>query len=406
MKSRFWILFLTLSLFCLKLLNSASAATAEPDKSEIRLGMSTVLSGPAAELGREMQRGVLAGLEQANRDGGFSGRKFRLISYDDGYEPSRTAPNMHRLLEQDRVLAVIGNVGTPTAIASLPLIRAQKTLFFAPFSGAGGLRRNPPERYVINIRASYAEEIAAMVDGLIEQTDLRPEEIAFFTQRDGYGDAGYVGGFAALKRHGLRNESQVLHVRYRRNTLAVENAVADLLLAEPEPRAVIMVGAYAPCAKFIRLARQSGLNSLLLNVSFVGSAALANELGHEGEGVVITQVVPHPRDSSLPLVQDYRAALAKYDSKASSFISLEGYLAFRTLLAGMQKAPAELDRESLIEGLERLGDFDLGLGINLQLNAAQHQASHHVWPTQLRRGEVISTSWAEIAKQLPPRRSP
>ncbi|MGK2945811.1 MAG: ABC transporter substrate-binding protein, partial [Desulfuromonadales bacterium] len=236
--------------------------------------------------------------------------------------------------------------------------------------------------------------------------DLRPEEIAFFTQRDGYGDAGYVGGFAALKRHGLRNESQVLHVRYRRNTLAVENAVADLLLAEPEPRAVIMVGAYAPCAKFIRLARQSGLDALLLNVSFVGSAALAHELGHEGEGVVITQVVPHPRDSSLPLVRDYRAALAKYDSKAPSFISLEGYLAFRTLLAGMQKAPAELTRENLIEGLEQLGDFDLGLGINLQLNAAQHQASHHVWPTQLKKGEVVSASWAEIAKRLPPRRSP
>ncbi len=408
MKSRFWILFLTLSLFCLTLLSNASAATSEPDKNEILLGMSTVLSGPAAELGREMQRGVLAGLEQANRNGGFSGRKFRLISYDDGYEPSRTAPNMHRLLEGDRVLVVIGNVGTPTAIASLPLIRDQKTLFFAPFSGAGGLRRIPPERYVINVRASYAEEIAAMVDGLIEQTDLRPEEIAFFTQRDGYGDAGYVGGFSALKRHGLRNESQVLHVRYRRNTLAVENAVADLLLAEPAPRAVIMVGAYAPCAKFIRLARQSGLDSLLLNVSFVGSTALAHELGNEeeGEGVVITQVVPHPRDSTLPLVQDYRSALAQYDSNVPSFISLEGYMAFRTLLAGMQKAPAELDRENLIEGLERLGDFDLGLGINFRLNAAQHQASHHVWPTQLMKGEVISTSWSEIAKRLPPRRSP
>jgi len=407
-KSRFWILFLTLSLFCLTLLSNASAATSEPDKNEILLGMSTVLSGPAAELGREMQRGVLAGLEQANRNGGFSGRKFRLISYDDGYEPSRTAPNMHRLLEGDRVLVVIGNVGTPTAIASLPLIRDQKTLFFAPFSGAGGLRRIPPERYVINVRASYAEEIAAMVDGLIEQTDLRPEEIAFFTQRDGYGDAGYVGGFSALKRHGLRNESQVLHVRYRRNTLAVENAVADLLLAEPAPRAVIMVGAYAPCAKFIRLARQSGLDSLLLNVSFVGSTALAHELGNEeeGEGVVITQVVPHPRDSTLPLVQDYRSALAQYDSNVPSFISLEGYMAFRTLLAGMQKAPAELDRENLIEGLERLGDFDLGLGINFRLNAAQHQASHHVWPTQLMKGEVISTSWSEIAKRLPPRRSP
>ena len=407
MKNRHQVLYMAhLFILALLLLTVSHSAAAEADKSEIRLGMSTVLSGPAAELGREMQRGVLAGLEQANRNGGFSGRKLRLISYDDGYEPSRTAPNMHRLLDQDRVLAVIGNVGTPTAIASLPLIRAHQTLFFAPFSGAGGLRRIPPDRYVINVRASYAEEIAAMVDGLAAQTDLRPEEIAFFTQRDGYGDAGYVGGFAALKRHGLQNEAQVLHVRYRRNTLAVENALADLLLAEPAPRAVIMVGAYAPCAKFIRLARQAGLDSLLLNVSFVGSAALAHDLGAEGDGVVITQVVPHPQDNSLPLVRDYLDALETYDQKPPSFVSLEGYLAFRTLRAGMNKAPGELDRENLIEGLERLGDFDLGLGTPLQLNAAQHQASHHVWPTELVKGQVVPTSWQEISRRLPPRRSP
>ncbi len=400
------LIFVAYLLFGLLLLAASLSAAAEGDKAEIRLGMSTVLSGPASELGLEMQRGVLAGLEQANLNGGFSGRKLRLISYDDGYEPSRTAPNMHRLLDEDRVMAVIGNVGTPTAIASLPLIRAHQTLFFAPFSGAGGLRRIPPDRYVINVRASYAEEISAMVDGLLEKTDLRLEEIAFFTQRDGYGDAGYVGGFAALKRHGLQDEARVLHVRYRRNTLAVENALADLLLAEPAPRAVIMVGAYAPCAKFIRLARQSGLNSLLLNVSFVGSAALANELGEVGDGVVITQVVPHPQDLSLPLVREYQDALKLYDQKPPSFISLEGYLALRTLLAGMDKAPAELDRENLIEGLERLGDFDLGLGTPLQLNAAQHQASHHVWPTLLEKGQIVSANWPDIARRLPPRSAP
>ena len=406
MKKQLRFFFVACLFFSLLLLTASFCAAAEKDKSEIRLGMSTVLSGPAAELGREMQRGVLAGLEQANRNGGVSGRPLRLISYDDGYEPSRTAPNMHRLLDVDRVLAVIGNVGTPTAIASLPLIRAHQTLFFAPFSGAGGLRRVPPERYVINVRASYSEEISAMVDGLLEQTDLLLEEIAFFTQRDGYGDAGYVGGFSALKRHGLQNEAGVLHVRYRRNTLAVENALADLLLAEPAPRAVIMVGAYAPCAKFIRLARQSGLDALLLNVSFVGSSALAHELGDVGDGVVITQVVPHPQDLSLPLVRDYHDALNSYDRKPPNFISLEGYLALRTLLAGMAKVPAELDRENLIEGLERLGDFDLGLGTPLQLNSAQHQASRHVWPTLLKNGQVFSSSWAEIRGLLPVRRSP
>lgn len=391
-----------LLLLCLWIAPAGGGAAELP---EITLGMSTVLSGPAAELGLEMQRGVLAGLEQVNQRGGFHGRRLRLITYDDGYEPARTAPNMHRLLQQDQVLAIIGNVGTPTAIAALPLIRQQQTLFFAPFSGAGGLRRTPPERYVINVRASYAEEIAAMVDALVELGGLRPEEIAFFTQRDGYGDAGYVGGFAALKRHGLVDEQQVLHVRYRRNTLAVENALADLLLAEQPPRAVIMVGTYAPCAKFIRLARQAKLEALLLNVSFVGSDTLARELGADGDDVVITQVVPHPVKSELPLVQAYRAALHALDAKPPSFVSLEGYLATRTLLAGMEQVTGELNRETLVDGLEQLGSFDLGIGVPFRLGPEEHQASHQVWPTLLADGQVVSRSWPQIMTRLPPRNS-
>ncbi len=397
-------LLVLIPLLCGVFLSPAGAVA--PDKNEILLGMSTVLSGPAAVLGQEMRRGVLAGITQANLAGGFDGHQLRLLSIDDGYEPARTAPNMRKLLKEDQVLAIIGNVGTPTAIAALPLIRGAQTLFFAPFSGAGGLRRTPPERYVINVRASYAEELAAMVDALIERGGLLPEEIAFFTQRDGYGDAGYVGGFAALKRHGLVDEQQVLHVRYRRNTLAVENALADLLLAEHPPRAVILVGTYAPCAKFIRLARQSGLKALMLNVSFVGSAALAHELGAAGDGVVVTQVVPHPLESQLPLVRDYRAALQKLDAQPPSFVSLEGYFALQTLLAGMAMAPAELNRETLVDGLERLEDFDLGLGISLKLSPEQHQASHNVWPTRLQDGQVVSISWQQIVSDLPPRTLP
>src|SRR5450631_1584761 len=246
---------------------------------EITLGMSTALSGPAADLGRDMRRGVLAGFERANRAGGVNGRKLRLVALDDGYEPSRTAPNMRQLLDKDNVLAVIGNVGTPTAIVAIPIAMEQKTLFFAAYTGAGVLRDKPPERYVINYRASYAEEAGTMIDGLIDDLGVKPEEIAFFTQRDGYGDAGFNGGVAALKRHGLKNEKAILHVRYERNTLAVENAVASLVLAEHPPRAIVMVGAYAPSAKFIQQCREAGLRALFLNVSFVGSLPLAKELG-------------------------------------------------------------------------------------------------------------------------------
>jgi len=222
------------SLFALLLLAAECVHAATNRQDEIVLGMSTALSGPAADLGLDMRQGVLAGMERANRAGGVHGRHLRLIALDDGYEPARAAPNMRQLIEKDNVLAVIGNVGTPTAIAAIPIANEDRTLLYAAFTGAGVLRKDPPDRYVINFRASYAEETAAMIDALIDGAGLKIEDIAFFTQRDAYGDAGYSGGIAALRRHGLRDENAVVHVRYERNTVAVENALASLLYAPAE----------------------------------------------------------------------------------------------------------------------------------------------------------------------------
>jgi ABC-type branched-subunit amino acid transport system substrate-binding protein len=388
------------------LLWCAPARAAEPAENAILLGMSTALSGPMADIGRELRLGVEAGLERANRGGGVQGRPLRLIALDDGYEPARTAPNMIRLLEEFAVQVVIGNAGTPTAIAAIPLAKEAKTLFFAPFSGAGVLRRTPPDRYVINYRASYAEELASMVDALINIGGLRPEEIAFFTQRDGYGDAGYTSGIQALHDYGLVDELKTLHVRYQRNTLAVENALADILMSETLPRAVIMVGAYAPCAKFIRLARRAKLEALFLNVSFVGSKSLAAALPEDSQRVLVTQVVPDPLAASAPLLKDYRADLRLLAPHSPfSSVSLEGYIGARILCAALEKTAPPLTREKVIEALEGLGEFDLGLGQPLRLSAAEHQASHRIWPTQLVNGNFVPFDWRRIKALLPPRES-
>ena len=376
-------------------------AKEQKDTGEIVLGMSTALSGPAADLGKNMQRGVLTGLERVNRAGGVKGRQLRLIALDDGYEPTRTAPNMRKLIEKKQVLAVIGNVGTPTAIAAIPIANEQKTLLFAPFTGAGVLRKTPPDRYVINYRASYAEETAAMIDALIKIGHLKPKEIAFFTQRDGYGDAGFVGGIAALKRHGLKDENVVVHARYERNTLAIENALANILFASPPPRAVIMVGAYAPCAKFITLAKESGMEALFLNVSFVGSAPLARELGNKAPHVIVTQVVPHPQEKNLLIVKEYHEDLQKMDQPTTpTFGSLEGYIASRIFVKALKNVQGQPTRENIIDALERLKAFDIGLGKPLHLTAKKHQASHRVWPTILRNGQFVPFKWKDISKVL------
>ncbi|MBK8000459.1 MAG: ABC transporter substrate-binding protein [Verrucomicrobia bacterium] len=362
--------------------------------------MSTALTGPAQDLGRDMRLGVEAALSEVNRQGGIQGQTLELIALDDGYEPARAVPNMRKLIDLHEVVAIIGNVGTPTAVASMPIAIESETPFYGAFTGAGVLRKNPPDRYVINFRASYAEETAAMVDGLIQHLGMKPDEIAFFTQRDAYGDAGFSGGVQALHRHRLTNDLDIAHVRYERNTVAVEKALANLIEHEPPPKAVIMVGAYAPCAAFIRLAREYKLDALFLNVSFVGPTSLARSLGAAGEGVIVTQVVPH-FESDLPIVREYQAAIRARDSNAApSFGSLEGYVATRIFCRALATISGTPTRRSVLESLENLGTFDIGLGVPLRLTREEHQACHRVWPTVLRAGNFVPFKWEEFSNQL------
>ncbi|ARU54971.1 methylamine utilization protein MauG [Oleiphilus messinensis] len=363
---------------------------------EIVVGMSTALSGPASQLGLGVKQGVDALFNRVNKDGGVQGKKLKLIALDDGYEPAKAAPNMRTLIEQNKVLAIIGNVGTPTAIVTVPIANKNKTLLFGAFTGAGVLRKSPPDRYIINYRASYAEETSAMIDGLLS-TGIKPEEIAFFTQNDGYGDAGYQGAVEALQRHGFNTPEMLAHGRYTRNTLNVEDALSAMFDAPEDPRAIIMVGAYGPCAKFISLAKEEFPNAIFLNVSFVGSEALKATLGDKAEGVVVTQVVPH-YDSEQPLITQYRNDLLALDRAAQpSFVSLEGYIAAAIFAKALTSSSAPLDRESIIDNLEQLALFDLGLGgTKLSLSTSDHQASNTIWPTIIRGGHFVPlNSWSD-----------
>jgi ABC-type branched-subunit amino acid transport system substrate-binding protein len=374
-----------------------SGPARQSSSDDIVLGMSTVLSGPAADLGTNMRAGVLAAFQEANSAGGIKGRKLRLIALDDGYEPARIVPNMRALIGDEHVIGAIGNVGTPTAVAGIPIAIEGRMIYYGAFTGAGVLRKTPPDHYVINYRASYAEETGAMVDAMVDKAGIKADQIAFFTQRDAYGDAGFAGGIAALKRHGMKDENSVPHVRYERNTVAVEKALSDLLLLKTPPRAVIMVGAYAPCAAFIRLARQNELDAMFLNVSFVGSEPLAAALGKDGDGVIVTQTVPH-FEADLPIAREYRDALKAMDPALSpTFGSMEGYVCTRLLLLALRKSDVPPSREMVVGALEKLGKVDLGLGVELELSEKQHQASHAVWPTVIRGGKVVPFQWDELS---------
>jgi serine/threonine protein kinase/ABC-type branched-subunit amino acid transport system substrate-binding protein len=353
---------------------------------EITLGMSAAFSGPARELGRGMKVGIETCFRHVNDQGGVNGRKLKLIPLDDGYEPARALPNMKALNEQHKVFAIVGNVGTPTAEVTVPYALDRKLLFFGPFTGAGLLRKDPPDRYVFNYRASYAEETAAMVRYLIEIKKLKPEQIAVFAQKDGYGDAGFTGVAKGLRKHG-RDPEQILRVGYERNTGDVDAAVQEILRHKDEVKAVIMVPTYRPAARFIQKLKDAQFKGTFLNVSFVGSEALAEELKQAGpqyaQGVIVTQVVPH-YDARATAVLRYRNNLKNYfPDEQPSFVSLEGYLAASLLVEGLKKAGDEVTTDTVIDALESIRNLDIGIGAMINYGPSEHQGSHKVWGTVL-----------------------
>jgi ABC-type branched-subunit amino acid transport system substrate-binding protein len=352
---------------------------------EIRFGIAAPFSGSSRELGRQMKLGIDTAFNRVNDAGGVNGRMLRLVAADDGYEPSRTLDAMKTLYDKDQVFGFVGNVGTPTAQVAIPYALERRALFFGAFTGANILRNDPPDRYVFNYRASYAEETDAVVHYLIKIRKLQPRQIAVFAQADAYGDAGFAGVAKAFRTLGV--DGSILRLNYKRNTVDVDEAVNALRTQKPQIRAVVMVATYRAAAKFIEKTRDSYPGMIYSNVSFVGSTALADELMLLGpryaNGVIVTQVVPAVGGYSSAVLE-YKNALAKYfPGEAPDYVSLEGYIAANVLIQAIRQTGPQLDTERLIDTLEAMRNIDLGLGTPLTYGRAEHQASHKIWGTAL-----------------------
>jgi len=341
----------------------------------ILFGQSAAFSGPAWELGTNMQLGILSAFQEVNHAGGVNGRQLKLVAQDDGYEPEAAISNTFDLIQKNQVFALIGAVGTPTSRSAVPVAHEFDVPYVAPFTGAAFLRESKWQN-VINLRASYNQETEEMVARLTE--DLGIDRIAVLYQDDSFGLAGLNGATRALER---REMEPVSVGYYPRNTLAVKAAL--LKLHDAEPQAVIMVGAYQPVATFISWARRIGMeDTVFITISFVGSNALANFLGRDGENVFVTQVVPFPTDDSIPIVRSYLNALAAYDPEASpGWVSLEGYLAGRLTIEALQACGRDnVTRQCFydsIEGFEALELDEFGL----KFGFADNQGSDKVFLT-------------------------
>jgi ABC-type branched-subunit amino acid transport system substrate-binding protein len=341
---------------------------------KILFGQVAALSGPAQDLGEGMREGILAAFNDANRHGGVSGRTLDLLSLDDGYEPEKTIGATKELIEHDKVFALVGAVGTPTSRTSQPIASAAKVPFIGPFTGAEFLR-DPYNRYVVNVRASYNEETEAWIEHLTK--DLGITKIAILYQDDAFGLAGLEGVQHALAK---RNLALAESGNFMRNTTAVKSALLDIMKAQPE--AVVTVGPYKPVAEFIKLSHQIKLNARFVAISFVGSDSLAKELGHDGAGVIVSQVVPSPWDTSLPVVTAYQNALRAEDANLQSgFVSLEGYLVGRLVVEALKRIDGEPTREKLLDAIAA-APFDFG-GVRLAYGPDNNQGSHQVFFTVL-----------------------
>ena len=357
------------------LMAAATPALAEDGVSadKIIFGQAAALDGPASALGQGMKLGLEAAFAEANKAGGVKGRKLELKSVDDGYEPTRSIEAVKKLLAEDKVFALAGAVGTPTAAATLPIATAAGAPFIGAFTGVESLRE-PYKPLVVNVRASYYEETEAMVEHLTK--DLDASKIAIMYQDDAFGQAGLAGVKKALEK---RKMELAAEGTFERNTTAVKGALLAIRKADPD--AVIMISPYKPAAEFIKLAKQIKLAATFVNISFVGSDALAKELGSDGAGTVVTQVVPFPKDASVPVVARYQAALKAVGAEVEpGFVSLEGYLVGRAMVAALEKIDGEPTRKSFVEAVQKSGGFDLG-GFKLAYSAASNRGSDQVFLT-------------------------
>lgn len=348
---------------------------------EVLIGMSNAQSGPASALGSNLKAGAMAYIGRVDAAGGVNGRKLRVLSYDDGYEPDRAVRMTEKLIQDDKVFALFGYVGTPTSSAVLPLVSKAGVPYVAPFSGAE-LLRNPVNRVVFNVRASYFDETEAMVERLVR--DLGVKKIGVFIQDDAYGAAGKAGVQRAL----LKNSMQLAgEGRYKRNTVEVDAALATLTEAAPE--AVVMVGAYKACAEFVKKAQAAGFKPRFLNVSFVGTSDFIREAGAAGEGVYITQVMPSPDDASLELVRQYQADI-KAAGVPADYTSLEGYLNAMVLVEALRASGKEPTRASFLAAFEKL-QADLA-GVKVAYSASSHQGLRAVYHTVVKGGRAVPVS--------------
>ncbi len=382
----------------------------------IKIGMSAAFTGTAAALGTELYRGAQAYYDEINDRGGIHGRPISVAVLDDRYEPLPCVMNTLRLLEEEGVFLLSGYVGTPTLTRALPFIKQyaqehdEDLAVVGVFTGAQPQREPPYVEYVFNIRASYRQEMMALVDQFWR---AGAREFGVFYQIDAYGRSGTDGVARGLARRGATIAAEATYARGAR--FEEDMSLAAKTLREGGVDVVLCTGVYQGCAAFIRSARDLGWNVPISNLSFVGSETLLDLLTEHGRktgrdytrAIINSQVVPSYDDATLAGVREYRALMDKnnpaiphslrdprYTPRSYSFAGLEGFINAKVIVEGLRRAGPHLNRHEFRQGLESLRDLDLGIGAPLSFGANRHQGLDNVYFTHVESGRWVPiTDW-------------
>jgi len=372
---------------------------------EIVLGVSAAFSGPSRGLGTELYRGAMAYFNHVNENGGINGRRIVMKLLDDGYQPDPCVANTIELIQDETVFLLFNYVGTPTVTRALPVLkkfRDQQVYLFFPFTGAEPQREPPYGEFAFNLRASYRQETAGLVDNFVA---LGRQRVAVFYQNDAYGRSGWAGVREALARHGGTIAGEATYMRGTQFGASMRRQVEILQTRSPD--AVICIGAYQACAAFARDAEDLGLHIPVANVSFVGSENLL-ALMREGRAdadshtrwLVNSQVVPSYEDTSLPAVREYHELMERYNPPLpsseevdriaegepyepfpQSFVSLEGFVNAKLIAEIIRRMGDNPQRSGIEEAVFAVRNYDLGVGERVRFGPAQRQGLQRVYYT-------------------------
>lgn len=360
---------------------------------DIKLGMSADFSGPIDYLGLNTKIGVQTYLNSINKESKY---KFNLISYDDKYDPIIASNNVRKLIDED-IVAFIGNVGTPTSNVTIPIINENKIISFGAYTGGNALRSPETNEYIFNYRVSYSQEAYYLVSKLL-LNGIKPEEIAFFTQNDTYGDSGYYGGIKALRDFGFDDINKIEHGRYTRGTVNVEGALSKLLDSSYKIKAVIMVSVDAPTIKFIKYAKEDFPNLKFFLLSPINLEVVKKELKNFYADIFTTQVVP-PLNSNLQIVNEYKRDLKEFfPNEELNLISLEGYISAKLFMEVIKDIDKNnITKESISEAFNNSKEMDIGLGYKSSFDKFAHQYSQKIWFIKIDEfGNEIEAKWNEV----------